>query len=1129
MKEHEETRCSEHDVCETAVKITLDGVPMEVEHGTTILAAATSAGVTIPTLCHYGGLEPAGACRICVVELRTDRGSRLVPACHYVIEAPAAISTNSERVVSSRKMTIELLLARCPEAPALQDMAVEYGVATDRIASDDDDCILCGLCVRTCRELMETEALSMIGRGSNRRVAPPYDTKSLVCMSCGACAFVCPTNRIKISEIYAGQVSDNLSTYDERLVPVGNIRLNYSQQIPKVPVIDRDNCVHFVTGACGACEKICNVGAIDYEQEDRNETLNVGAVIVTPGYDSYDASQKGALGYGRYENVLTNLQFERLLSASGPCEGEIRRPSDDAHPRKIAFLQCVGSRDTNDEGKPYCSSICCMASIKEAVIAREHDSSVEPTIFYIDMRTQGKEFERYFEDARNKHGITFKRSSVAKLYEKAATKNLVVRHVDEETGEIAEEEFDLVVLAAGLVAHESNAGLAESLNITLNEHGFCEGHPYQVPATGGGSGDGSGDGNGGGNGDGQAAEQAAGIFTGGAFTEPRYIPEAVVEGSCAASGAARLLAEARGTLSRKKKYPKQLDVAKQVPRIGVFICRCGINIAGTVNVPDVVAYSATLPNVVHSSEFVYSCSQDSLEVIKETVAEHKLNRVVVASCTPRTHEYLFADTIREAGLNRYYFELASIREHCSWVHMQQPEEATRKAKELVEMMVGKVRGARAVSLEYSPVVHRALVIGGGVSGMNAALSLAEQGYECELVEKETRLGGNYLRHSRPVMNLYTDSYLADLEAAVRGNPNVTLHIDSEVILFSGVVGNFYAEIRNNETGEEHEISFGAAVVATGAVEREPVEYGYGTDERIVTQLEFEKMLGGAAGPGVAPKGVVMIQCVGSREEPNLYCSRICCTQAIENALEFKRRNPDAPVHVLYRDIRTYGLREELYREAREAGVLFLRYEVDRKPIVESGPDGVSVKVFDRISEREIELGPDLLVLSAGLAPRPDNEELSKTLRVPLTRDGFFLEAHAKIRPVDFTSEGLFLAGLAHSPRFTNECVTQSLAASSRAATILSREKIESKAEIVEVNLARCSGCALCVSMCPYEARKLDEETGKATVSDILCQGCGACAGICPNKATVQHLYRQTQIMHMLEPVGVPAGSEVESS
>jgi heterodisulfide reductase subunit A len=1111
-----------------AVRITLDGVPMEVELGTTILAAATSAGVTIPTLCHYGGLEPAGACRICVVELKTERGSRLVPACHYAIEAPADISTSSERVVSSRKMTIELLLARCPEVPALQELAAEYGVETTRLPSDDDDCILCGLCVRTCRDLMDTEALSMVGRGHGRRVAPPYDKKSLVCMSCGACAFVCPTNKIKIADLYAGRTSENLSTYDERLVPVGNIRLNYSQQIPKVPVIDRENCVHFVTGACGACEKICNVGAIDYDQEDREETLNVGAVIVTPGYDSYDASQKGALGYGRYENVLTNLQFERILSASGPCEGEIRRPSDGAHPRKVAFLQCVGSRDTNEEGKPYCSSICCMASIKEAVIAREHDSNVEPTIFYIDMRTQGKEFERYFEGARNDHGIVFKRSSVAKLYEKPATKNLVVRHVDEETGEIAEEEFDLVVLAAGLVAHESNAGLAESLNITLNEHGFCEGHTYQVPGSGGGNGGGNGDGTAG-QGAGATAGSAAGIFTGGAFTEPRYIPEAVVEGSCAASGAARLLAEARGTLARKKKYPKQLDVAKAVPRIGVFICRCGINIAGTVNVPDVVAYSATLGNVVHASEFVYSCSQDSLEVIKETVAEHKLNRVVVASCTPRTHEYLFADTIREAGLNRYYFELASIREHCSWVHMQEPELATQKAKELVEMMVSKVRGARPVSLEYSPVVHRGLVIGGGVSGMNAALSLAEQGYEVDLVEKEGKLGGNYLKHRRPVWNLYSPTYLEDLEAAVRANSNVTLHLNSEVILFSGVVGNFYAEVCNRETGEEHEISCGAAVVATGAVEREPVEYGYGTDERIMTQLEFESLLGGEDEPAPDIKSVAMIQCVGSREEPNLYCSRICCTQAIQNAMELKRRNPDATVHIIYRDIRTYGVREELYREAREAGVLFLRYDVDRKPEVTTGPDGLKLKVYDRISRREVELGPDAVVLSTGLAPRPDSEELSKVLRVPLTRDGFFLEAHAKIRPVDFTSEGLFLAGLAHSPRFTNECVTQSLGASARAATILSKDKVESKAEIVEVNLARCSGCALCVGMCPYEARQLDPESGKATVNDILCQGCGACAGICPNKATVQHLYRQTQIMHMLEPVGAQAGTEAEAS
>ena len=1084
---------------EMKIRIKLDGVPVEVETGTTILTAASTAGITIPTLCYYRGLGSAGACRLCVVELKTDRGSRLVPACHHAIDEPAEVLTYSPRVVASRRMTIELLLARCPDVPALKDLAEEYGVATPRFAPDDDDCILCGLCVRTCRELMEIDALSMVGRGWNRRVAPPYDRKSLVCMSCGACAFVCPTGRIKISDIYSGLAEENLSTYDEKLVPVGNICLSYPQQIPKVPVIDRDNCVHFKTGACGACERVCTVGAIDYEQEDREEELNVGAVIVTPGFAHYDAKQKGALGFGRYANVMTNLQFERVLNASGPCGGEVRRPSDGSHPRKIAFLQCVGSRDTNEEGKPYCSSICCMASIKEAVIAREHDPNVEPTIFYIDIRTQGKEFERYFEDARDKHGITFRRSNVAKIYERPDTRNLVLKYVDEETEEITEEEFDLVVLAAGLVPHPSNEALSASLDLRLNEHGFCEGHTHQVPTSG-----------------------AAGIFTGGGTTEPHDIPETVVEGSCAAAGAARLLADVRGTMSRKKKYPKQIDVAKQLPRIGAFICRCGINIAGTVNVPEVVAHAATLPGVIYSGEFVYSCSQDSLDIMKEKIKEHDLNRVIVASCTPRTHEYLFADTIREAGLNRYYFELASIREHCSWVHMQQPEQATLKAKELVEMMVNKIRGARPVSLEYSPVVHRGLVIGGGVSGMNAALSLAEQGFECDLVEKDMQLGGNYRRHWLPVSELYSDSYLDELDAAVRGNPKISVHLDSKVTFFSGVVGNFHAKIKCNATGEEEEVNCGSAVVATGGVERETTEYGYGTDERILTQLELEKRLADGTGSLEGVRNVVMIQCVGSREEPNLYCSRVCCTEAIRNALELKRADPDINVYIIYRDIRTSGFREELYREARDSGVVFLRYTVEQKPVVEVGPDGVGIAVCDRISRREVRLTSDLIVLSVGIAPRPGNEELSRVLRVPVTRDGFFMEAHAKIRPVDFTSEGLYLAGLAHSPRFTSECVTQSLGASARAATVLSRDKIESKAEIVEVNLARCSGCALCVSSCPYEARRIDEETGKALVEDILCQGCGACAGICPNKATVQHLYRQTQIMHMLEPVGEAA-------
>jgi len=904
-------------------------------------------------------------------------------------------------------------------------------------------------------------------------------------MSCGACAFICPTNRIKIADIYADEVEENLSIY-----------LSYPQQIPKVPIIDRDNCVKFKTGACGACERVCAAGAIDYTQEDREEELNVGAVIVTPGFTLNDPAVKGALGYGRYANVVSNLQFERILNASGPYAGEVLRPSDGSHPRKIAFLQCVGSRDMNEEGKPYCSVICCMASIKEAVIAREHDHRVEPTIFYIDMRTHGKGFERYFEDARNKHGITFRRSNVAKLYEKPDTKNLVIRYADEDTGRIVEEEFDLVVLAAGLAAKPGNRDLAESLEITVNEHGFCEGHTYQVPT-----------------------DETAGIFVGGAISEPRDIPEAVVEGSCAASGASRLLSEVRATMSRKKKYPKQLDVAKQSPRVGVFVCRCGRNIASIVNVPEVAAYAAELPSVVHAEEFIYTCSQDSLETIKEKIHEHGLNRVVVASCTPTTHEYLFADTIREAGLNRYYFELASIREHCSWVHMSQPEEATRKAKELVEMMVKKVRRARPVRLKYVPVVHRGLVIGGGVSGMNAALSLAEQGFECVLVEKQRQLGGNYREHGLPVSDLYTPTYLQDLEAAARANPIIDIHLESEVVDFSGVVGNFKAVVHNNTTGYETEIECGAVIVASGAVERVPTEYGFGTDDRVIGQLQFERMLAGDEKLPVAVNTVVMIQCVGSREEPNMYCSRICCTQAIQNALRFKNTQPSTSVYILYRDIRTYGFREDLYRQAREAGVVFLRYTREDKPNVETGSGGVEVTVFDRILNRELTLNADLLVLSTGIAPRADNETLSKVLRVPTDRDGFFIEAHAKIRPVDFASEGLFMAGLAHSPRFTNECVTQAFAASVRAATILAKDTIASKAETVEVNTRRCSGCGLCVATCPYEARELDDEAGVAVVNDIMCQGCGACAAVCPNKATTQNLFMQEQIMQMLEPVG----------
>lgn len=851
---------------------------------------------------------------------------------------------------------------------------------------------------------------------------------------------------------------------------------------------------------CQQCVKQCEAGAIRLEDVDREDVLEVGAIILTPGFIPSDAGRKGAYGLGRYPNVITNAQFERILNASGPYAGEIRRPSDGKHPRKIAFVQCVGSRDVREGCNPYCSSICCMASIKEAVIAREHDHRIEPTIFYIDMRTHGKGFEQYFENAREKRGIVFKRSNVAKIYEKPATGNLMIRYADEDPGRIVEEEFDLVVLAVGLVVNPESQALLRALNLPAGNDGAS------IDAL-----------------DPQPLSSVPGIFLAGRFAEPRDIPEAVTEGSRAACAASRFLAEARGSRTLKKKYPKQLDATKQPARVGVFVCHCGKNIAATVDVPEVVAYAARLPGVVHAGEFLYSCSQDALEAIQQAIRQHGLNRVVVASCTPRTHEYLFADTVRESGLNRFYFELASIREHCSWVHMEQPEQATRKAMDLVAMAVNKVRRARPVRRKYSPVVRQGLVIGGGVSGMNAALGLAEQGFPCVLVEKADRLGGNSLHRRFNWCSPDPQPYLRDRVQAIEGNPNITTCLNSEVTAFSGYLGNFKARILNRISGEESEVECGSVIVATGAVERTPSEYHYGTSERILTQTEFEQRLADEAPELAGIRNIVMIQCVGSREEPNLYCSRVCCTQAIQNALVLKKRHPDAAVYILYREIRTYGLRENLYREAREAGVVFLRYTLEDKPVVEPGPRGVRVRCKDHISMREILLDADLLVLSTGIAPRPEAEQLSRILRVPLTGDGFFLEAHAKLRPVDFSSEGLFLAGLAHSPRFLSECITQASAASVRAATILSQGKIESKAETVEVNERLCSGCGLCLAACPFDARRIDEDTGKATVNEVLCQGCGACAVACPNKATGQNLFRADQILSMLEPSAVAAG------
>ncbi|RLC65628.1 MAG: 4Fe-4S ferredoxin, partial [Chloroflexi bacterium] len=868
--------------------------------------------------------------------------------------------------------------------------------------------------------------------------------------------------------------------------------------------------------ACGICSEClqcvyaCQKHCIDHDMQEELVELNVGAVVLIPGLETIPGDVRPEFGYGRLPNVVTSIEFERMLSASGPWGGEVQRPSDGKHPHRIAFIQCVGSRDLAcDQG--YCSAVCCMYATKEALIAQEHDPDVEATVFYIDVRSYGKGFEQYINRAKEEYGVRFVRSMVSMVTEVPGTGDLRVRYATDD-GNNVEEVFDLVVLSVGLRPPEGTQELAERLGVTLNEYGFAE------PAS---------------NRPGQTSRR--GIFAAGAFREPKDIPETVIEASCAAAQASALLSGARNTLTAEPVWPEERDVSEEWPRVGVFVCHCGINIGSVVNVPEVVEYAAGLQDVVYAEHNLYTCSQDTQERIRERIEEYGLNRVVVASCTPRTHEPLFQETIRGAGLNPHLFDMTNIREQDSWVHRNDPQRATEKAKELVKMAVAKARRLHAIERSTFEVNQSALVIGGGLAGMTAALSIAEQGFGVTLIERTAELGGNLrqIYTALPNGKVQTiNDQSADPQAllertieAVSANPRIAVLTEAEIVDVGGYVGQYNTVVRLSD-GRQEEIRHGVIVVAMGAEEIEPKEYLYGQDERVVTQRELEKILvDGEAGElgdreTGFPTSVVMIQCVGSRDDEHPYCSRICCTEAIKNALVIKERSPETDVYVLYRDIRTFGFKERYYREARRKGVIFLQYDEEQKPEVRKGDAGLQVDVVVQPEGELFTLEAGLVVLSAGIEPRSDNEALAKLLKVPLDEDRFFLEAHVKLRPLDFAADGVYLCGLAHSPRFLDETIAQAQGAAVRAVSLLSKDELEATPIVVGVDPDLCSACGLCVEVCPYGARVLEPGAKSAEVIDVLCQGCGACVVSCPNKASYQKGFRPVQIYRMLDAVEV---------
>jgi heterodisulfide reductase subunit A-like polyferredoxin len=836
---------------------------------------------------------------------------------------------------------------------------------------------------------------------------------------------------------------------------------------------------------CMQCVKACLAEAIMHDDVPRTRSISVGSLILSPGFAPFDPSIKGMYGYGRYSNVVTSMEFERILSASGPFRGEVIRPSDRNHPTRVAWIQCVGSRDASC-GNDYCSSVCCMYATKQAIIAREHDKRIEPTIFYIDIRAFGKEFDAYYERAIKEHGVIYIRSMVSNLLEKPDTKNITIRYVDV-NGLSREEDFHMVVLSIGLTPSHNTRDLCHRLDIELDNHGFCATTTFEPLKT-----------------------SRDGVYACGAFQSPKDIPETVVQASGAAAYAGGILSEARGELIEEIIYPEEKDVSGQEPRVGVFVCNCGINIGGFVDVPGIKAYAAALPHVVFADENLYTCSQDTQQKIRNAIIENDINRVVVASCSPRTHETLFRSTIREAGLNKYLFEMANIRDQCSWVHQNERENATRKAKDLVRMAVANaalLQPLEELTLDVNP---KGLVIGGGHAGMCAALRLAEQGFEVTLVEKEAELGGNLKDIYYTIRGDDVQSYLNNLIEQVESNPKITVIKDAVIDGFEGYKGNFITSLLIGPTMRAMKVDHGITIVATGGEESKPSEYLYGEDSRVLTQKDLEKQIVRDPDSMRNAGTFVMIQCVGSRDENRPYCSRICCSVAVKNALKIKKMNPSARIYILYRDMRTYGLLEKYYTSARQSGIVFIRYDLVRKPeaIVERGL--LFVSVYDPIIGVTIKLNPDLLILSSAIVPH-ENEELATLLKINRTRDNFYLEAHMKLRPVDFTTEGIYMCGMAHMPKLIEETVAQAAAAASRAATVLSKEKLQADGVVAKVNHDLCAACLTCVRACAFGVPFINSE-GVAEINPALCQGCGTCASECPGKAIELQHYRDSQII-----------------
>lgn len=842
-----------------------------------------------------------------------------------------------------------------------------------------------------------------------------------------------------------------------------------------------------------ALKSVCKADAIITDDQPQTLTLDVGSVIVSVGASLFDPSRLDHFGGGQLDNVVTGLEYERIMSASGPFQGSLVRKSDKKQPKKVAWIQCVGSRGINREDVPYCSSVCCMYALKEAIVTKERFAEdIETTIFYMDMRTFGKDYENYLSRAKNEYGIRLIRCKPHSIVEDSQTKNLSITYVTDESPAQVTEEYDMVVLSTGFRAGEQTKNLADRLGVDLNDHSFFRTDALNAVQT-----------------------TRPGVYVCGVAESPKDIPETMVQASAAAGMAGKMLPESVSDETLEADRVPEIDVASQPLKIGVFICDCGMEIGGVIDINAVTDFAAGQADVVEASAVGWGCSKESMARIEKTIKEKNINRVVIGGCSPRTHEKKFQDLIRRAGLNRYLLEMVNLRDQNTWAHMKQADQALEKAFQLIRAGIAGVRKSYPLKDQVLPMNQNALVVGGGITGMTAALQLADQGKKVYLLERNAALGGVAVSIKRTIEGEDVTAFVEKLIEKVNRHKLIQVMTRTIIVDHSGIPGRFKTGIQTGLRMNYMQISHGVTIFATGAAVSRPDQYRLGNHENIMTQLELDVYIENHPEKIKNMDQLVMIQCVGSRDASNPNCSRICCQAAIKNALRMKTLNPDMGIYILYRDIRTYGFYEDYYRQAREAGVSFIRFTPEKPPEVWVESDQISIFTFDPILGRRIEIETDCLALSTGFeADDETTEDLAMMFHLPRTSDHYFLEDHVKLRPLDVPVRGIFIAGTAHSPQTIRESMTQARAAAGRALTLLAKNEINLGAAVARVDTSKCAACLICVRACPFNIPFINEN-GVSQIDPDKCQGCGVCAADCPAKAIGLTAYEDDRILAKL--------------